>query len=158
MGEFAANANVSAINKILLFLAMKRYNPRISFDHVNLSANSTHKRIANAKTRLIASHIKKVWNFTWTEMAKSQKAQAMAANQYRKKSPKYKIGDKIWLSIKNIKTEWLSKKLDYKQIGIFKVQEPVRSSYKLDLPSSTKIYNMFYLNLLRSVATNPLPD
>ena len=58
--EFAANANVSATTKIPPFLVTKGYNPRMSFDHVDLSANFTRKRIANATARLIAGHIEKV--------------------------------------------------------------------------------------------------
>ena len=60
------------------------------------------------------------------KMARLQKIQAMIANQYRKKSSKYIIEDKVWLLTKNIKTEQLSKKLDYKQIKLFKVKKPIK--------------------------------
>ena len=90
-------------------------------------------------------------------MARSQAAQATAANRHRKEPPKYKVGDEVWLSTKNIKTERPSKKLDHKQIGPFKVKELVGSSYRLDLPTSMKIHDVFHPNLLRPVATDPLP-
>ena len=48
MEEFAANANVSASTKVPPFLATKGYNPRMSFDPVDLSADSMRERIANA--------------------------------------------------------------------------------------------------------------
>ena len=60
MGEFSANANVSATTKVPPFLATKSYNPRMSFDSVDLSVNSTRERIANSTARLIANRMEKV--------------------------------------------------------------------------------------------------
>ena len=60
------------------------------------------------------------------------------------------------MSSKNIKTKQLSKKLDYKQIKSIKTKNLIKSSYKLDLPSSMKINDIFYLYLLRPMATNLL--
>lgn len=65
--------------------------------------------------------------------------------------------DKIWLSTKNIKTKKPLKKLDYKQIKLFKVKKLVKSLYKLDLSMLIKIHNIFHPNLLRLMATNSLP-
>ena len=58
---------------------------------------------------------------------------------------------------KNIKTERPSKKLDHKTIGPYKVKELVGLSYRLDLPTSMRIHDIFNLNLLQPAATNPLP-
>ena len=72
MEEFSANANVSAITKIPLFLATKDYNSRISFDPVDLSADSTKERIVNSTVRLITNCMKKVWEFMQKKITKSQ--------------------------------------------------------------------------------------
>ena len=72
IGEFSANANVSATTKVPLFLATKGYNPRMSFDPVDLSADSTKERITNSTTRLIANCMEKVWDFMQEEMTKLQ--------------------------------------------------------------------------------------
>ena len=60
MREFSANANISATTKVPPFLATKGYNPRMSFDPVDLSAYLTREKIANSTTRLIANRMKKV--------------------------------------------------------------------------------------------------
>ena len=60
MGEFSANANILATTKVSPFLATKGYNPKISFDLVNLSANSTRERIVNSMARLIANCMEEV--------------------------------------------------------------------------------------------------
>ena len=158
MGEFSANANVSTTTKMPLFLATKGYNPRMSFDLVDLSTNSTREKIANSTTRSIANHMEKVWDFMQEEMIKSQAKQMVAANYYCKKPLVYKIGDKIFLLTKNIRTEKPSKKLDDKNIGPFKIKKLVGSSYQLELPHTMKIHDIFHLNLLWKAADNPLPS
>ena len=123
MGEFSANANVSATIKVPPFLATRSYNPRMSFDPVDLSADFTRERIANSMATLIANCMEEVWDFMQKEMTKSQAKQAIAANCHRKEPPAYKIGDIVWLSTKNIKTDKPSKKLDHKMIGPYKVKK-----------------------------------
>ena len=89
-------------------------------------------------------------------MAKSQQAQVKAANRHQKASPEYRVGDLVWLSTKNIHTERPSKKLDHKRIGPYKVIKLVGSSYRLDLPASMRIHDVFHPNLLRRAAEDPL--
>ena len=60
MAEFAANANPLATIKIPPFQATCGYVPRMSFDPVDLSKESTRKRLANTKARSIASNMEEV--------------------------------------------------------------------------------------------------
>ena len=78
----------------------------------------------------------------------SQEVQVKAANKHQKKAPGFQIDNMVWLLTKNIKTEKLSKKLDYKMIGSYQVKESVGWSYQLELLTSIKIHNMFHPNLL----------
>ena len=157
MGKFSTNANVSATIKVPLFLATKDYNPRMSFDLVDLLADSTREWIANSMARLIANCMEEVWEFMQKKMTKSQAKQAVAANHHQKKLSVYKVGDMVWLSTRNIKTERLLKKLDHKMIGPYKVKELVKSSYQLKLLHIMKIHDVFHPNLLWKAATDPLP-
>ena len=70
MREFLANANVSAITKVLLFLATKNYNLRMSFDLIDLSVDLMREKIANSTVRLIANYIEEIWEFIQKEMTK----------------------------------------------------------------------------------------
>ena len=63
MAEFAANANLSATTKIPPFQATRGYVPRMSFDPVDLSEESTRERLANSKARSIATDMEEVWKF-----------------------------------------------------------------------------------------------
>ena len=156
MKKFLANANVSATTKVPSFLATRGYNSRMSFNPVDLSADSMKERIANSTATLIANCIEEVWDFMQEEMIKLQAKQTVAANCHRKKPPAYKIGDIVWLLTRNIKTDRLSKKLDHKMIGPYKVKKLVRSSYQLELAHIMKIHNIFHPNLLRKVADDSL--
>jgi len=52
-----------------------------------------------------------------------------------------KEGDKVWLLHKNFKLRWLSKKLDYIKIGLFKITAKILEViYRLNLPAKIKIY------------------
>ena len=140
------------------FLATKDYNLRISFDPVDLSADSTREQIANSMARLIVNCMEEVWEFMEEKITKSQAKQAVTANCHQKKPLVYKIGDMVWLSTKNIKTKRLLKKLDHKMIDFYKVKELVGSSYRLELLYTMKIHDVFHPNLLQKVATDPLPS
>ena len=156
IGEFSANANVSATTKVPPFLATRSYNPRISFVSMDLSADFIRERIANSTATLIANCMEKVWEFMWEEMTKSQAKQVVAANCHCKKPLVYKISNELFLLTKNIRTERPLKKFDNKNIGLFKIKKLVGSLYQLELPYTMKIHNVFHPNLLQKAANNSL--
>ena len=94
----------------------------MGFVPVDLSASSTRERLANATARSMADRMQNVWDFMLGEMAKSQDVQAQAANWHRKESPTYDVGDMVWLSTCNMKTERPLKKLDLKMIGPYQIK------------------------------------
>ncbi len=62
----------------------------------------------------------------------------------------YKVGQKVWLRVKNITIERLSRKLDWQKYDPYRIIERIRKvAYRLDLPSNLQIHNVFYISLFR---------
>ena len=59
-----------------------------------------------------------------------------------------KTGDQVWLEGKNLNVRGTHKLLP-KRYGPFKITEKIGAvAYRLDLPSSMKIHNVFHVDLL----------
>jgi len=154
--EFAANNMKSTTTKMTPFFATRGYNPRMSFDPVDVAPESTRERLLTDRAMDISERTKAAIEAARQFMKQAQDAYSYAANRYRK-DVEYKIGDQVWLSTKNIQTERQSKKLDHKTIGPYPVVERFGSSYRLQLPASMKIHPVFHSWLLRKDPNDPLP-
>ena len=62
----------------------------------------------------------------------------------------YQVGNKVLLSLKNIRLSRPSKKLDYRFLGPFKITETIgKQAYRLDLPKTLgTIHPVFHVPLL----------
>ena len=83
IAEFAANNTPLATTGLSPFMATKGYEPRMSFDPTELSADSTRERLANEKARAITDDMKKVWDFVQQNMKKFQEQEAIAPDRHR---------------------------------------------------------------------------
>lgn len=86
----------------------------------------------------------------------AQEAQAKYYNTHHK-AKTYAPGDKVHLSMKNIKLQQPSKKLSPKFLGPFVIVEAVgKSAYKLDLPHSMRrLHPVFNVSLLEPATSRP---
>ena len=70
----------------------------------------------------------------------------------------FKRGNKVYLLTKNFKSKWLSKKLNYIKIKLFKIiNKIIKLSYRLDLPLKIKIHLVYYIAMLKLVYKNYKP-
>lgn len=61
----------------------------------------------------------------------------------------YKVGQKVWLTVKNITIEQLSQKLDLQNYGLYCIIKRIKKvAYCLNLPSTISIHNLVYVSLL----------
>jgi hypothetical protein len=104
----------------------------------------------------ILHKLREARNWAQAAMATAQQQQEEFANRHRQPAVSFRVGDKVWLNLKNIKTDRPSKKLDDKN-GKFTVTEVINShAYRLDTPPG--IDNVFHVSLLRPAGTDPLPS
>ena len=84
---------------------------------------------------------------------KESRSEAQKALQKRIKplnvSRSFASGDKVWLDARNLRIRTPSKKLSHRRIGPYPVQEQLSPvTYRLKLPESLKINNVFHVDLL----------
>lgn len=130
---------------------MYGYHPRMSFE------NEPDKRFKLQSAKNYAIHLEKVMTAMKKELTQSQSDQKKYYN-WHLKDITFKVGDKVWLNRRNIRTKRPSWKLDWKIIGPFRVIEKYeKNAYKLDLPPSYQIHDVFHVNLLEKDPTDVEP-
>jgi hypothetical protein len=89
-------------------------------------------------------------------MAAAQERQEEYANRTRQVAEQFRVGDKVWLRLKNIKTDRPSKKLDWRNAK-YEVTELV-GSHACRLNTPPGIHNVFNVMLLKRAGDDPLPS
>jgi hypothetical protein len=89
-------------------------------------------------------------------MTHAQQVQEESTNRHRQQSPNYRVGDKVWLNLTNILTNYASKKLDAKHTKFTVIEVIGSHSNRLNVPPG--IGGVFYSRLLRPTANDPLPS
>ena len=156
MAEFADNNQESSATGMSPFFFNYGYHPRMSFTPDDTVYPSTRERLASTSAGDITQHMQSALEFGRQNLQLSQARMIKHANRHRKEVS-YEVGDRVFLSTKNIKTSRPCKKLDFKMIGPFEVVGKKGYAYELKLPVGSRIKNVFHSSLLRRAARDPLP-
>jgi sialic acid synthase SpsE len=108
------------------------------------------------KGETIVAKVKALTEWAQSEMAKTQQDQEQQANRSRNVAPAYQVGDKVYLSLRNVRTQRPSKKLEARSAKFTVLEVISPASYKLDTPPG--IHNVFHVDLLRPAAADPFPS
>jgi hypothetical protein len=89
-------------------------------------------------------------------MATAQELQEEYANRARQAAEQFRVGDKVWLRLSNVKTDRPSRKLDWRNAK-YTVTELIGShACRLDTPPG--IHNVFHVMHLKRAGDDPLPS
>ena len=102
----------------------------------------------------IVHQLQRAREWAQISMAVAQQEQEEAANRTRQQAPQFRVGDRVWLDLRNVRTTRTSKKLDWKNAKYIVTEAIGSHSYRLNTPPG--IHNVFHSNLLRTAATDPL--
>lgn len=109
-----------------------------------------------ARGEALIHRLQEATEMAQTLMAVAQEKYETYTNRHRQSSEQFRVGDKVWLSLKNVITDRPCKKLDWKNAK-YSVTELLGShAVRLDTPPG--IHNVFHVMLLRRARENPLPS
>ena len=150
LAEFAYNNANNASTGVSPFFANYGHHPRMDSLQNALSFDNTNS------TQDKAEHIQDILQDLKTRLLKAQESHKTFADQKRLDKT-FPIGSQVWLNSRNIKTTRPSKKLDYKKLGPFRIMEQIGTvAYRLDLPLTMPIHNVFHASLLEPYQENTL--
>ncbi len=156
MVEFVDNNALFSVIFSTPFFLNKGFHPRMSFEPDTTEYESSRERLQAAKAENISEHMNKTLTFARESLAKTREQMVQQANKHRKEVD-YEAGSKMFLNERNIVTARPFKKLDDKMLDLFTNLDLVDSSYKLELPETMRVHDVFHPGLLRPAVDDPLP-
>ncbi|SOV05166.1 uncharacterized protein UDID_17854 [Ustilago sp. UG-2017a] len=154
LAEFSYNNAEHASTQLTLFFANYGYHPRFSFDNTDPASPALFPT-----ARSYAEQLKQLHEYVRGELVKANSQLAEQFDKRRLPAPQFRPGDRVWLSADNIRSLRPTKKLDYRRLGPFSVSEIISShAYRLQLPPSMKIHNVFHVDRLEPYVANTIPN
>lgn len=150
--SLAYNNSLHSATKLSPFFANFGYHPRIldELKPTNDPEVPEGHRIAES---LVAVH-----EHCSANIAEANLAYAKAYDKNHSVAPPLRVGDQVMLSMENIKTTRPMKKLDVRQSGPFTILAEIGShAFRLKLPDSAKIHDVFHVSLLRRFTPPTFP-
>jgi len=131
-------------------------DPRTSWDWNTPKASSPAEKLNYQAAKAMAERMQSVWEVAKANMAKAQARMSESTNRHRRPID-WQVGDQVYLSTKNLKSQRPSKKLSSQWEGPFLIQKQVGNAYQLKLPHGSKMHDTFAPDVLIKAPNDPLP-
>jgi hypothetical protein len=116
----------------------------------------TNPKTPGQRAEVIVTKLRGALELAHTAIAAAQQEQEEYANRHRDPAFDYKVGDKVWLDLRNVRTDRPCKKLDTRHAKYTVLEKVGSHAFKLDTPPG--IHPVFHTWLLRPASDNPLPS
>jgi hypothetical protein len=146
------NRDTSSIGLSPFFLTHGYHIEPIQEIEGSVSAASSPRGRAEA----FINRLREGTEFAQAAMAAAQQRQEDAANTRRAPAEKFQVGDKVWLSLRNIGNIQPSKKLGWLHAQYTVTEVCDSHTVTLNVPSG--IHPRFHVDLLRRASSDPLPS
>ncbi|MDB5911071.1 MAG: hypothetical protein JWP34_5188, partial [Massilia sp.] len=151
LAEFASNNTISETTGVSPFFANYGFNPRLGTEPTKPCPPNVS--VTQKREFLKANNIADRFDRILTQL-KALSTQAAAryeenANDSRRDSPLFQVGQKVWVDTRNMKTNRPMKKGDDKWAGPFLITKVYKRACAVGLPDTMRIFPVFHTSLLR---------
>ncbi|CAJ0934465.1 unnamed protein product [Ranitomeya imitator] len=107
----------------------------------------------------VVDRLQQIWTHVVDNLTLSQENAQRFANRRRCAGPQLRVGDLVWLSSRYVPMKVSSPKFKPRFIGPYKISEVLNPvSFRLALPASFAIHNVFHRSLLRRYVAPMVPS
>lgn len=150
LAEFAYNNASVKSTKLSSFYANYGFHPNTNW--------STHMDVKNPASSIYTHWLHAIHAFTQESLRQTHLTMSRYFDQTKLKGPQFKIGNKVMLGVRNIKTKRPMKKLAPKSYGPFEVTRVGTRTCTLDLKGRWSIHPTFHVSLLEPYQVSNRPD
>ncbi|KAG1974134.1 retrotransposable element [Pimephales promelas] len=147
--EYALNSAPSSATGFSPFQCCLGYQPPL------FSSQETESKVPSVQAFI--QRAKRTWREVRSALVKSRSRTRRAANRRRVKSPRYSVGQRVWLSTLNLPLQSTSRKLAPRFIGpfrILKILSPVSVRLKLSA-NLRRVHPVFHVSCIKPVIHAP---